>query len=144
MSGIKRSLIGAGVTAAAVGLSVGLLGLVPESSVSAADVKVSDPTSIVMIVNRDSNDLSYMDIKTQKIIAHPDLTKSVVAVDEEQGIALLWMNFGDTGTYGAGNALIVFEAFKVFGGQIHAVEAFMKVMPKDTKRGWGKTQGGLE
>ena len=68
MSGIKRSLIGAGVTAAAVGLSVGLLGLVPESSVSAADVKVSDPTSIVMIVNRDSNDLSYMDIKTQKII----------------------------------------------------------------------------
>jgi len=57
------------------------------------------------------------DIKTQKIIAHPDLTKSVVAVDEEQGIALLWMNFGDTGTYGAGNALIVFEAFKVFGGQ---------------------------
>jgi len=84
------------------------------------------------------------DIKTQKIIAHPDLTKSVVAVDEEQGIALLWMNFGDTGTYGAGNALIVFEAFKVFGGQIHAVEAFMKVMPKDTKRGWGKTQGGLE
>jgi len=84
------------------------------------------------------------DIKTQKIIAHPDLTKSVVAVDEEQGIALLWMNFGDTGSYGAGNALIVFEAFKVFGGQIHAVEAFMKVLPKDTKRGWGKTLGGLE
>jgi hypothetical protein len=84
------------------------------------------------------------DIKTQKIIAHPDLTKSVVAVDEEQGIALLWMNFGDTGTYGPGNALIVFEAFKVFGGQIHAVEAFMKVFPKDTKRGWGTTQRGLE
>jgi hypothetical protein len=29
------------------------------------------------------------DIKTQKIIAHPDLTKSVVAVDEEQGTVLL-------------------------------------------------------
>ena len=84
------------------------------------------------------------DIKTQKIIAHPDLTKSVVAVDEEQGIALIWMNFGDTGSYGAGNALIVYEAFKVYGGQIHAVEAFMKVLPKDTKRGWGKTQAGLE
>ena len=68
----------------------------------------------------------------------------MVAVDEEQGIAVLWMNFGDTGTYGAGNALIVFEAFKVFGGQIHAVEAFMKVLSKDTKRGWGKTQGGVE
>src|SRR6187397_2726240 len=77
MSGIKRSLIGAGVTAAAVGLSVGLLGLVPESSVSAADVKVSDPTSIVMIVNRDSNDLSYMDIKTQKIIGRTFLGNNV-------------------------------------------------------------------
>lgn len=85
-----------------------------------------------------------LDIKTQKIIQHPDLTKSVVAVDEEQGIALLWMNFGDTGTYGEGNALVVFEAFKVFGGQIHAVEAFMKVLPKNTNRGWGKTQRGLE
>lgn len=84
------------------------------------------------------------DIKTQKIIEHPALTKSVVAVDEQQGIALLWMNFGDTGTYGEGNALIVYEAFKVYGGQIHAVQAFMKVLPKDTKRGWGKTLRGTE
>jgi len=84
------------------------------------------------------------DIKTQKIIEHPDLTKSVVAVDEEQGIVLTWMNFGDTGTYGAGNALIVFEAFKVYGGQMHAVQAFMKVLPKDTPRGWGKTLRGGE
>lgn len=85
-----------------------------------------------------------LDIKTQKIITHPDLTKSVVAVDEEQGIALLWMNFGDTGSYGAGNALIVYEAFKVYGGQLHAVQAFMKVLPKETQRGWGKTQKGAE
>jgi len=84
------------------------------------------------------------DIKTQGIIAHPDLTKSVVAVDEEQGIVLLWMNFGDTGTYGAGNALVIFEAFKVFGGQMHAVQAFMKALPKDTQRGWGKTLKGME
>jgi hypothetical protein len=84
------------------------------------------------------------DIKTQRIIEHPDLTKSVVAVDEEQGIVLIWMNFGDTGTYGAGNALVIFEAFKVFGGQMHAVQAFMKVLPKDTQRGWGKTLKGME
>lgn len=84
------------------------------------------------------------DIKTQRIIGHPDLTKSVVAVDEQQGIALLWMNFGDTGTYGAGNALVVYEAFKVFDGQIHAVQAFMKVLPKDTQRGWGKTVRGSD
>ena len=82
-------------------------------------------------------------IKTQRIIAHPDLNKSVV-VDEEQGITLLWMNFGDTGTYGAGNALVIFEAFKVFGGEMHAVQAFMKVLPKDTQRGWGKTLKGAE
>jgi hypothetical protein len=68
----------------------------------------------------------------------------VIAVDEEQGIALLWMNFGDTGSYGEGNALIVWEAFKVYGGQMHAVQAFMKVMPKDTKRGWGTTKKGAE
>ena len=84
------------------------------------------------------------DIKTQRIIPHPDLTKSVVAVDEEQGTVLYWMNFGDTNTYGAGNALIVYEGFKVFGGQMHDVEAFMKVLPKDTPRGWGKTLKGME
>lgn len=85
-----------------------------------------------------------LNIKTQRIIEHPDLTKSVVAVDEEQGIVLTWMNFGDTGSYGEGNALVVYEAFKVFGGQMHAVQAFMKVLPKDTKRGWGKTLRGTE
>jgi hypothetical protein len=84
------------------------------------------------------------DIKTQRIIPHPDLTKSVVAVDEEQGTVMIWMNFGDTGTYGAGNALIVYEGFKVYGGQLHAVEAFMKVLPKDTQRGWGTTLKGME
>ena len=75
-------------------------------------------------------------IKTQRIIEHPALTSRVVAVDEELGLVLLWMNFGDTGSYGAGNALVVYEAFKVWGGQIHAVEAFMKVMPAATRRGW--------
>ncbi len=85
-----------------------------------------------------------LNIKTQRIIRHPDLTKSVVAVDEQQGIVLLWMNFGDTGTYGPGNALIAYEAFKVYGGQMHAVQAFLKVLPKDTPRGWGKTLPGAE
>jgi hypothetical protein len=94
--------------------------------------------------NRPQDVSTCGDIKTQKIIAHPDLTKSVVAVDEEQGTVLLWMNFGDTGTYGPGNALIVYEGFKVYGGQIHAVEAFMKTMPKDTPRGWGKTAKGMD
>jgi hypothetical protein len=76
------------------------------------------------------------DIKKQSIIKHPDLTSRVLAVDEEMGLVLLWMNFGDTGSYGAGNALKVFEAFKVYGGQIHAVEAFMKILPAKQGSGW--------
>jgi hypothetical protein len=75
-------------------------------------------------------------IKTQTIMKHPDITHRVVAVDEQLGIVLLRMNFGNTGSYGPGNALIVWEAFKVYGGQIHAVEAFMKVMPATTGSGW--------
>lgn len=75
-------------------------------------------------------------IKTQKIMKHPDVTYRVAAVDEELGIVLIRMNFGDTGSYGPGNALIVWEAFKVYGGQIHAVEAFMKIMPANARSGW--------
>jgi hypothetical protein len=75
-------------------------------------------------------------IKTQTIMKHPAITTRVIAVDEQLGIALLRMNFGDTGSYGPGNALIVWEAFKVYGGQIHAVEAFMRVMPATAGSGW--------
>jgi hypothetical protein len=46
------------------------------------------------------------------------------------------MDFGDTNSYGPGNALVVSEAFKVYGGQIHAVEAFMRVMKAGTPSGW--------
>jgi hypothetical protein len=75
-------------------------------------------------------------IRTQRIIAHPDVTYRIAAVDEELGIVLMRLDFGDTNSYGPGNALTVFEAFKVYGGQIHAVEAFMEIMPKDTPSGW--------
>jgi hypothetical protein len=75
-------------------------------------------------------------IKTQNIIKHPAITTRVAAVDEDLGIVLLRMNFGDTGSYGPGNALIVWEAFKVYGGQIHAVEAFMRIMPASAGSGW--------
>jgi hypothetical protein len=75
-------------------------------------------------------------IKTQKIMEHPFITTRVIAVDEDLGIALLRMNFGQTNSYGPGNALIVWEEFKVYGGQIHAVEAFMKIMPASMGSGW--------
>jgi len=75
-------------------------------------------------------------IKTQTIMKHPAITTRVVGVDEQMGIVLLRMNFGDTGSYGPGNALIVWEAFKVYAGQIHAVEAFILVMPAGAGSGW--------
>jgi hypothetical protein len=73
---------------------------------------------------------------TQKIMLHPDVKPSVAAVDEEEGIVLLWMNFGDTNSYGPGNALVTFEAFKVWGGEIQAINAFFRILPKETQRGW--------
>jgi hypothetical protein len=79
---------------------------------------------------------SCEDIKGQQISTHPGITYRVVAVDEAAGITLLRMNFGPAARYGAGNGLMVWEAFKVYGGQIHGVEAFMKIMPTDAPSGW--------
>ena len=75
-------------------------------------------------------------IRTQRVIAHPDVSYRIAAVDEELGIVLMRLDFGDTNSYGAGNALTCFEAFKVYGGQIHAVEAFIRIMPANTASGW--------
>jgi uncharacterized protein (TIGR02246 family) len=72
----------------------------------------------------------------QKIMLHPDVQASVAAVDEDNDTVLLWLNFGDTGSYGPGNALIALEAFKVWGGEIHAVNAFFTFLPVTTQRGW--------
>jgi uncharacterized protein (TIGR02246 family) len=79
------------------------------------------------------------DILTQRIIEHPDISASVAAVDEENGTVLLWMNFGDTNSYGAGNALVTLEAFKVWGGEIHVVHAFFPILPASTRRGWSSS-----
>ena len=75
-------------------------------------------------------------IRTQTVMAHPDLTYRVAAVDEEMGLVLFRLDFGNTKNYGPGNALTLFEAFKIYGGQIHAVEAFMDIMPENTPSGW--------
>lgn len=73
----------------------------------------------------------------QNIIVHPGIIASVAAVDEENGTVLLWMNFGHTGdAYGVGNALVTFEAFKVWGGRIRSVNAFFKGLPISTARFW--------
>jgi len=76
----------------------------------------------------------------QNIILHPSVSASVAAVDEEKGVVLLWMNFGYTGpAYGEGNALVTFEAFKIWGGQIRAINAFFTGLPLSTSRWWSTT-----
>jgi hypothetical protein len=74
---------------------------------------------------------------TQNIIMHPGIVASVAGVDEENGTVLLWMNFGHTGdSYGVGNALVTYEAFKVWGNQIHAINAFFIGLPISRSRFW--------
>ena len=74
--------------------------------------------------------------KIQKMMLHPDIKPSVAIVDEQAGIVVLWMNFGDTHSYGPGRALVTFEAFKIYDGSIHAINAFFAFLPKETERGW--------
>jgi len=80
-------------------------------------------------------------IKSQQIPTLAKLVYRIAAVDEEQGVVLIRMDFGPGSVFEApnrpkGQSLSVFEAFKVYGGQIHAVEAFMKVKPADQPLGW--------
>jgi hypothetical protein len=80
-------------------------------------------------------------IKSQKIPTLSKLVFHVAAVDEEQGVVLIRMDFGPGSVFDApnrpkGQSLSVFEAFKVYGGQIHAVEAFMKTKPAEQPLGW--------
>ncbi len=76
----------------------------------------------------------------QNIMVHPGILASVAAVDEENGIVLLWMNFGHTGdSYGVGNALVTYEAFKVWDGQIQSINAFFTGLPISRARFWPST-----
>lgn len=80
-------------------------------------------------------------IKTQRIPTLSKLVYRIAAVDEKQGVVLIRMDFGPGSVFERpggpkGQSLSVFEAFKVYGGQIHAVEAFMKVKPADQPLGW--------
>jgi len=54
-----------------------LTGVVATAPRPVADIKVADPTSVVMIVNRDSNDIAFMDIKTKKIVGRTFLGNNV-------------------------------------------------------------------
>lgn len=81
-----------------------------------------------------------LNIKTQPIPTLFEITSRVAAVDEELGIVWVRMDFGKN-SMGVGpeadkQSLIVWEYFKVYDGAIHAVEAFMLAMPRETPSGW--------
>jgi YVTN family beta-propeller protein len=52
-------------------------GALASTASMAEDVKITDPTSVVMIVNRDSNDIGFMDIKSKKVIGRVFLGNNV-------------------------------------------------------------------
>jgi hypothetical protein len=62
-----------------------------------------------------------------------DVQTRVIAVDERMGIVWLRMAWGVRGR--GGDQLTVWESFKVYDGQIHAVEAFMRILPFERRNG---------
>jgi len=62
-----------------------------------------------------------------------DVQTRVIAVDERMGIVWLRMAWGVREK--GGDQLTVWETFKVFDKQIHAVEAFMRILPFDKRNG---------
>jgi hypothetical protein len=83
---------------------------------------------------------SCEDMRGQRIPTLAGITAHVVAVDEENGTVLLWMDFGPASLPGPPNApprsLVTLEAFKIYGDQVHAVEAIFEGMPANTPSGW--------
>ena len=80
---------------------------------------------------------SCENMRTQRIPTLAGLTQRLVAVDEEMGVVLFWMNFGPNSLpSGGGRALVTLEAFKVFGGQVHAAEAIFEGQPSGGPSGW--------
>jgi len=62
-----------------------------------------------------------------------DVQTRVIGVDERLGIVWLRMAWG--ARQKGGDQLTVWESFKVYDGQIHAVEAFMKILPVELRSG---------
>jgi hypothetical protein len=62
-----------------------------------------------------------------------DVQTRVIAVDERMGIVWLRMAWGVRES--GGDQLTVWEMFKVYDGQMHAVEAFMRILPVEKRNG---------
>lgn len=70
MSNVRRFVMVAGAVAIVMPALAG-------ARLRAADVKVPDPTKVVMIVNRDSNEIAFMDIASKKIVGKTFLGNNV-------------------------------------------------------------------
>ena len=82
---------------------------------------------------------SCVDMLNQRIPTLAGIKRRVIAVDEEAGLVMLWLDFGPgslMGANAAGKSLVTFEGFKIYGGQMHAVEAVFKGMPLNSPTGW--------
>jgi YVTN family beta-propeller protein len=75
----KKTLVTCGfILAVAVVASAADMPNMPGMHANAGpDVKITDPTSVVMIVNRDSNDISFMDIISHKMVGSVFLGNNV-------------------------------------------------------------------
>jgi len=80
-------------------------------------------------------------IKTQPLTngQRGKIERRVAAVDERMGIVWLRLAWGGDRPPrdgGQRTQLVVWESFKIYDGQIHAVEAFMKNVPVGVGSGW--------
>src|SRR4026207_266414 len=83
----KRIIKTSGFIAAVFGMGATLMSLLPAPTSLAAQapapvqapapIKVPDPTKVVMIVNRDSNDVAFMDVNTKKVVGSTFLGNNV-------------------------------------------------------------------
>jgi hypothetical protein len=79
---------------------------------------------------------SCENMKTQRIPTLPNVKQRLVAVDEEMGTVLFRLDFGAGSLPGSDKALVTFEAFKVYGGQVHAAEAVLEGATPNSSSGW--------
>jgi hypothetical protein len=76
------------------------------------------------------------DISTQSLAVFErlgDPVTRIIAVDERMGIVWLRMAWGVAQE--GGDQLCVWETFKIYDGQMHAVEAFMRTFPIELRNG---------
>ncbi|MCC6202252.1 MAG: hypothetical protein IT494_04535 [Gammaproteobacteria bacterium] len=75
-------------------------------------------------------------VREQRIPTLAGIKTRVAAIDEEQGIVWLRMNFGPGSLMRGQGELSVWEMFKIYDGRIQAIEAFMEVVPVATPFLW--------